>query len=298
MIWNEAVSLTGETLELVQEVQQDLEQLKPNVILDTMKSWIPGLITLGYRLLAAGIILAIGFRIARIVRKMLGKTFTRMDMEVSLRKFLLSAVYACICGLAIFVAAEKFGISSGSIIAILGSAGLALSLSLQNMLGNFAGGVAILLMKPFKVGDYIICGSEEGTVSTIGLVYTTLHTMDNRRVILPNGSLSNNNLTNVTAQEKRRLEIKVGIGYESDLRKAKEILNRLFEDHPLIMKEEGILVFVDSLGDSAVLLGARAWVATGDYWNVKWELTEKIKLAFDEAGIEIPYKQIDVHQKN
>lgn len=298
MIWNEAVSLTGETLELVQEVQQDLEQLKPNVILDTMKSWIPGLITLGYRLLAAGIILAIGFRIARIVRKMLGKTFTRMDMEVSLRKFLLSAVYACICGLAIFVAAEKFGISSGSIIAILGSAGLALSLSLQNMLGNFAGGVAILLMKPFKVGDYIICGSEEGTVSTIGLVYTTLHTMDNRRVILPNGSLSNNNLTNVTAQERRRLEIKVGIGYESDLRKAKEILNRLFEDHPLIMKEEGILVFVDSLGDSAVLLGARAWVATGDYWNVKWELTEKIKLAFDEAGIEIPYKQIDVHQKN
>ena len=298
MIWNEAVSLTGETLELVQEVQQDLEQLKPNVILDTMKSWIPGLITLGYRLLAAGIILAIGFRIARIVRKMLGKTFTRMDMEVSLRKFLLSAVYACICGLAIFVAAAKFGISSGSIIAILGSAGLALSLSLQNMLGNFAGGVAILLMKPFKVGDYIICGSEEGTVSTIGLVYTTLHTMDNRRVILPNGSLSNNNLTNVTAQERRRLEIKVGIGYESDLRKAKEILNRLFEDHPLIMKEEGILVFVDSLGDSAVLLGARAWVATGDYWNVKWELTEKIKLAFDEAGIEIPYKQIDVHQKN
>ncbi|MCI8518102.1 MAG: mechanosensitive ion channel [Hungatella sp.] len=291
MIWNEAV----ETLEVAAEVQQDLEQLKPSMILDTLKGWIPGLMTLGYRLLAAGIILIIGFRIARLIQKMLGKTFSRMDMEVSLRKFLLSAVYACICSLAVFAAAEKFGISSASIIAILGSAGLALSLSLQNMLGNFAGGVALLMLKPFKVGDYIVCGTEEGTVSAIGLVYTTLNTMDNRRVILPNGSLSNSNLTNVTAQEKRRLEIKVGISYESDLKKAKGILEELFHSHPLIMEEDGILVFVDSLGDSAVMLGARAWVATGDYWNVKWELTEKLKLTFDQAGVVIPYRQMDVH---
>lgn len=295
MVWNEAAGLTEETLEIAKEVQQDLEQLKPDVILDTVKGWVPGLIAIGYRLLAAGIILFIGFRIARMVQKMIGKTFTRMEMEVSLRKFLLSAVYVCICGLAVFAAAEKIGISSASIIAILGSAGLALSLSLQNMLGNFAGGVALLMMKPFKVGDYIVCGTEEGTVSSIGLVYTTLNTMDNRKVILPNGSLSNHNLTNVTAQEKRRLEIKVGIGYQSDLKEAKQILERLFETHPLMIKEDGILVFVDSLGDSAVVLGARGWVATGDYWSVRWELIEKIKLAFDEAGIEIPYQQVVVH---
>lgn len=296
MVWREAEEL-AETLEIVQEVQQDLAQLKPNVILDTMKSWIPGLIKLGYRLLAVAVILAVGFKIAGIVRKMLGKTFDRMEMEVSLRKFLLSAVYACICGLAIFVAAEKLGISSASIIALLGSAGLALSLSLQNMLGNFAGGVALLMLKPFRVGDYIICGGEEGTVSAIGLVYTTLHTMDNRQITLPNGSLSNNNLTNVTAQEKRRLEIKVMISYQSDLKKAKEILETLFKSHALVKQEEGILVFVDSLEDSGVMLGARAWVDTGDYWNVKWELTEKIKLSFDEEGIEIPYQQVDVHQR-
>lgn len=296
MVWREAEALT-ETLEIVQEVQQDLAQLKPNVILETMKSWIPGLIKLGYRLLAVCIILAVGFKIAGIVRKMLGKTFDRMDMEVSLRKFLLSAVYACICGLAVFVAAEKLGISSASIIALIGSAGLALSLSLQNMLGNFAGGVALLMLKPFKVGDYIICGSEEGTVSAIGLVYTTLHTMDNRQVTLPNGSLSNSNLTNVTAQEKRRLEIKVMIGYQSDLKRAKEILEQLCTGNELVKQEEGILVFVDSLGDSGVVLGVRAWVATGDYWSVKWELTEKIKLSFDEEGIEIPYQQVDVHQR-
>lgn len=296
MVWREAEELT-ETLELVQEVQQDLAQLRPNVILETMKGWMPGLVKLGYRLLAVCVILAVGFKIAGIVRRMLGRTFDRMDMEVSLRKFLLSAVYACICGLAVFVAAEKLGISSASIIALIGSAGLALSLSLQNLLGNFAGGVALLMLKPFKVGDYIICGSEEGCVSAIGLVYTTLHTMDNRQVTLPNGTLSNSSLTNVTAQEKRRLEIKVMIGYQSDLKRAKEILHRLFEDNALVRQDEGILVFVDSLGDSGVVLGARAWVATGDYWSVKWELTEEIKLAFDEAGIEIPYQQVDVHQR-
>lgn len=296
MVWREAEELT-ETLELVQEVQQDLAQLKPNVILETMKGWIPGLVKLGYRLLAVFVILVVGFKIAGIVRRMLGRTFDRMDMEVSLRKFLLSAVYACVCGLAVFVAAEKLGINSASIIALIGSAGLALSLSLQNMLGNFAGGVALLMLKPFKVGDYIICGSEEGCVSAIGLVYTTLHTMDNRQVTLPNGTLSNSNLTNVTAQEKRRLEIKVMIGYQSDLKRAKEILEELFTDNALIKQEEGILVFVDSLGDSGVVLGARAWVATGDYWSVKWDLTEKIKLSFDEEGIEIPYQQVDVHQR-
>ena len=297
MIWNESAGLSPETLEIVKEVQQDLEQLTPNVILETMKSWIPGLVALGYRLLAAGVILMIGVRLAKVVQKMMGKTFNRMEMEVSLKKFLLSAIYASICILAIFVAAEKFGISSGSIIALLGSAGLALSLSLQNMLGNFAGGVALLLLKPFKVGDYIICGTEEGTVASIGLVYTTLNTMDNRMVILPNGSLSNNNLTNVTAQEKRRLEIKVGISYESDLKKAKEILEELFQNHPLGRKEEGILVFGDSRGDRADWLGARGWVATGDYWSVKWEMIEKIKLTFDEKGIQIPYHQIVVHCK-
>ena len=207
-------------------------------------------------------------------------------------------VYAMVCGLSIFIAADKLGISSASIIAILGSAGLAISLSMQNMLGNFAGGVIILLMKPFKVGDYIICGQEEGTVAAIGLVYTTLNTMDNKQIVLPNGNLSNTSLTNVTAQEKRRLELKVGISYQSDLKKAKDILYGLFEAHPLIKKDQDLIVFVDQLGESSVVIGARGWVETGNYWSVKWELTEKVKLAFDEAGIEIPFRQMDVNVKS
>lgn len=292
MILNESVS---ETLELAQEVQQNLEQLKPNVVLETVKGWIPGLTKLGIHLLAAVVILIIGFRIARTVQKMLSRSFERMDMEISLRKFLLSMVYAMVCVLTIFIAADKLGISSASIVAILGSAGLALSLSLQNMLSNFAGGVIILLMKPFKVGDYIVCGSEEGTVTAIGLVYTTLSTVDSKQVILPNGNLSNTNLTNVTAQDKRRLEVKVGIGYRSDLKKAKEILYDLFVNHPLVMKDQEVIIFVDSLGESSVVIAVRGWVATSDYWNVKWELTEKLKLAYDEAGIEIPYRKLDVN---
>ena len=136
---------------------------------------------------------------------------------------------------------------------------------------------------------------DDSVVEDEGVATRTSH---NRQVILPNGSLSNNNLTNVTAQKRRRLEIKVGISYQSDLKRAKEILEGLFAAHALVRQEEGILVFVDSLGDSAVLLGARAWVATGDYWSVRWELTEKLKLAFDEAGIDIPYHQVDVHHKN
>ena len=293
IVWNEAQTIT-ETLELSQEVHQDLQRLLPNQILETMKSWIPGLTRLGYRLLMAALILAIGFHIARTVQKMLSKSFERMEMEISLKKFLLSMVYVLVCSLSIFVAADKLGISSASIIALLGSAGLALSLSLQNMLGNFAGGVIILLIKPFKVGDYIVCGQEEGTVSALRLVYTTVNTVDNRQVILRKGNLSNTNLTNVTAQEKRRLQIKVGIGYHSDIKKAKEILLGLFENHPLITKDEDLIVFVDELGENAIIIGARGWVDTENYWNVKWELTEELKLAFDREGIVIPYKQVEV----
>ncbi|MEG0565724.1 MAG: mechanosensitive ion channel, partial [Hungatella sp.] len=170
MIWYEAATLP-ETLAVAEEVKQDLAQWKPNVVLDAMQDWIPGLISFGCRLLVAAVILFLGIRIAGMVRKMLGRTFRRMEMEISLSKFLLSMTYAIICGLAVFAAADKIGISSASILAVLGSAGLALGLALQGSLSNFAGGVLILLMKPFKVGDYIICNGNEGTVATIGLVY-------------------------------------------------------------------------------------------------------------------------------
>lgn len=183
---------------------------------------------------------------------------------------------------------------SASLIALFGSAGLALGLALQGSLANFAGGVLILLMKPFKVDDYIVTASGEGTVAVIGLVYTTLLTVDNKKIVIPNGTLANSPLTNVTTMEKRRLDISVGIGYQADLKKAKKVLQRIYENHPEIIKEDGITVFVDSLGESSVLLGARGWVSTGTFWQTKWEITEEIKLAFDREGIEIPYNYLNV----
>lgn len=297
MLFEAAVLPTtlAETLAISEKVTKELGSLKPNVILETMKGWIPDLAALGYRLAIAALILFIGFRIAKIIRKMLGRTLVKMEVEVSLCKFLLSMTYVMICGLTVFAAADKIGISSASILAILGSAGLALGLALQGSLSNFAGGVLVLLMKPFKVGDYVICNGKEGTVSTIGLVYTTLNTLDNKQIVMPNGTLSNSDLVNVTAQDRRRLEIKVGISYQADLRKAKKLLHHLFESHPLMLLDEPIVSFVDELAESSVIIGARGWVSTGEYWSVKWNLTETIKLTFDEEGIEIPFRQLDVH---
>ena len=297
-MWFEAENvLATDAMAMAEQVKQDLEQLQPNVILETMKGWIPGILALGYRILVAVLILLIGIRIAKSVRKMLGRTLDRMEVEVSLRKFLLSVAYAVICGLAVFAAADKLGISSASIVAVLGSAGIALGLALQESLGNFAGGVLILMMKPFKVGDYIICGDKEGTVSSIGLVYTTMNTIDNKKIVVPNGTLSNSDLTNVTSQDNRRLEIKVGIGYQADLKKAKAIMLWLFEEHPCMLKEEPIVTFVDELADSAVIIGARGWVATPDYWQTRCDLLEQVKLTFDAEGIEIPFNQLEVRIK-
>ena len=218
-----------------------------------------------------------------------------MGLEIGISRFLVSVAKAFQYGILIFIAAEKIGISSASIIALLGSAGIAIGLALQGTLTNFAGGVLILVTKPFKVGDYIISQGGEGQVSNIGVVYTTLVSADNRKIVIPNGTLSNEPMTNVTGMGKRRVDISVGISYTADLKKAKEILQRLFEEHPLVLKEEPIQVFVDSLGDSAVLIGGRAWAASENYWECRWNITEAVKLEYDKAGIEIPFNQIDVH---
>ena len=153
------------------------------------------------------------------------------------------------------------------------------------------------IMKPFRVGDYIISPSGEGRVSMVGLVYTTILTTDNKAITIPNGTLSNSTVTNVTAMDKRMLELKVGIAYEADIRTAKAVLERVYREHPMVKKDEDIKVFVDSLGDSSVVLGIRGWVETADYWQTRWDILEQIKLSFDEAGIEIPYNKMDIHLK-
>lgn len=277
------------------QVQEDLQQLKPNVVMDTLRGWAPGLLSFAYRLLIAAVIIFIGIRVARLVHRFLKKTFERTELDLSVSKFLLSAADMAVYALAVFIAAEKIGIPSASIIALLGSAGLAVGLSLQGSLANVAGGILILLMRPFVIGDYIVCEGTEGTVKNIGLVYTTLTTVDNKTVTVPNGRVSNATIVNVTAQEKRRVDIEVGIGYSSDMKRAKEIIRQIYESHPLVLADEGITVYVGELAASAVIIGGRGWTRTENYWKVKWEITEAVKERFDAEEIEIPFNQIDVN---
>lgn len=264
-------------------------------VFDTVKGWLPELANFGIRLLIAAVIIFVGSRVARMVQRILKKTFERMALDLSVSRFLGAAADAGIYAIAIFIAADQIGIPSASIIALLGSAGLAIGLSLQGSLANVAGGILIMLMRPFGVQDYIVYDNLEGTVQAIGLVYTTLITVDNKKITIPNGSISNASVINVTAQDKRRVDIEVGIGYSSDMKKAKEIIRRIYESHPLVLVEEGITVYVGELADSAVIIGGRGWTATEDYWSVRWAIIEQIKDEFDRAGIEIPFNQMDVN---
>ncbi|MFT4105645.1 MAG: mechanosensitive ion channel family protein [Lacrimispora sp.] len=283
--------------ELQKEVQENLNQLKPNVLMETIKGWLPELIAFGIKLLIALIILFVGSRVIKLIYRMMNRSFVKMDMEISLKKFLLSVLKAFLYCLLGFIIAGQIGINSASILAVLGSASIAIGLAVQGSLANFAGGVLILLMKPFRVGDYIIAKDGEGTVRTIGLVYTVLTTIDNRQVVIPNGTLSNSALTNVTAMEKRRVDIVIGIGYDSDLKKAKEIMERIFREQEGILKEEPVEVFVSEVAQGAVMLGGRGWTATSDFWTARCGIMERVKTSFDEAGIEIPYNRMEVQVK-
>ena len=293
-----AAEILQETLPVAQEVAEDISNLKPNAILETLKNMIPGLMSLGYRLLVVAFIIIIGMRIISSVKKMFSRSFERMEMEISLRKFLMSVLSVAMYLLLALIAADKLGFNPASLIAVVGSAGVAVALSLQESLSNFAGGIIIMVMKPFRVGDYIVTTTTglEGTVKIIGLIYTSLLTPDNRMVVIPNGGLANSSITNVTAEDKRRIEIQVGISYESDLRRAKELLLQILDTHPMALHEEDRMpqVFVWELGSNSVVLGGRVWTKMEDYWTVKFEITEQIKLTFDREGIEIPYQRVDI----
>lgn len=269
-----------------------------SMILDEFPKLIPGILSAAWNLASAILIAAIGLYLIKWIRKIIDRSFEKMEMEISLRKFLTSFIKVILYGFVGFIVLEKIGVSSASIIAVLGSAGLAVGLALQGSLSNFAGGVLILIMKPFKVGDYIICdNSYEGTVAVIGLVYTTLYTTDNRNIVIPNGSLANSALVNSTAQEYRRVDLLVGIGYEADLQKAKKILTGMVSAYPAVIIDKPIQVFVSELASNSVILGARGWVKSEDYWTTKCDLTEQIKMLFDQHQISIPYNQMEISLK-
>ena len=280
--------------ENVEEAAKDVNRL-----VEYVNSQIPNIINFGLKVVLSLICFFIGRKLIRWVQKLVRASLNRANVDKGVEQFVDSMLKVVLYCILIFSLVANFGVDTTSIAALFASGGVAIGLALQGSLSNFAGGVLILLLKPFVVGDYIIEDNHknEGTVKEIQIFYTKLSTVDNKTIIIPNGTLANTSLTNVTAKEVRRLEIKVGISYDSDLRKAKKILAEILDREEKILKEDEVLIYVDNLADSSVQIGIRAWVKTDDYWPVRWKLLEEIKLTFDREGIEIPYPQIKVHMK-
>ncbi len=282
---------------LADELSDKVEKLSKVSIKDVFETYTPIVIDYLLRIALVVAIFFIGRKLIRWVVNLCDQALKRQNVEVTVRRFFCNVVNALGYIGMIGILLQTVGLTATSLTAVIASAGVAVGLALQGSLSNFAGGVLILLLKPFVIGDYIVQGNTEGTVKEIGLVYTELLTVDNRLIVVPNGTLSDSSITNVFANPLRRLELTVGIGYASDLKKAKEILARLGETDPARDPEKEVNVFVSELADSSVNLGLHVWVASSDYWNAKWRLNENIKLAFDENGIEIPFKQIEISGK-
>ena len=251
---------------------------------------------LGIKVLLAFLTLFIGLKLIKWVRKITKKCLQRANADVGVMQFLDAFIKYSLIFLLVLGIAASFGFQVTSLAALLGSAGVTLGLALQGSLSNFAGGVLILLLKPFKVGDYIRedTNGNEGTVTEISLFYTKLLTYDEKIIVLPNGTLANNSLTNVTGAETRRLDLKIGVSYDSDIKKVKEVIQKLLDEETGVLKERETNIFVDNLADSSIVIGVRCYTKQSEYWPVKWRILENIKLTFDENDIEIPYPKMDV----
>lgn len=292
-------TIADTTQEVTDATQEAVKQV--NQLTQYVQDSIPGLITFGLKVLAALVAFFIGRLVIRWIRKIVRRSFERSGADKGVEQFVDSLLKYGLYALLVFSLISSLGFDTTSVAAVVASGGVAIGLALQGSLSNFAGGVLILLLKPFVVGDYIIedTNGKEGTVKEIQIFYTKLSTIDNKTIVIPNGMLTNNSITNATAKDERQLDLRVSISYDADIRQAKSVIENLLIKDECIIKNEQINVFVHELADSAVVLGIRAWVKNEEYWETRWRLLEEIKLLLDENGIEIPYPQMTVHmQKN
>ncbi|MBR0164660.1 MAG: mechanosensitive ion channel family protein [Lachnospiraceae bacterium] len=251
---------------------------------------------LALRLVIALVITLIALRLIHLVVKIVRKSMTRVKADESVTGFVCSFLRVALTVLLAFGIAAAFGLNTASILALLGSAGVAIGLAVQGSLSNLAGGVMILALRPFRIGDYILEDSHghEGTVREISLFTTKLTTYDNKIVVLPNGDLANTALTNLTGAVTRMLEVRIGVAYDTDIKTVKEVLRTVAMEHPAVLKDKPVDVFIDSFEDSAMIAGLRCFVPTRDFKKHLWLMNEQIKEAFDRAGIVIPFPQREV----
>jgi len=249
----------------------------------------------GLKIIAAIFIFIIGRMIVGVLTKMFDKAMLRAGVDPTITNFAHNLVYSALLAFVILAALSKLGIQTTSFIAVLGAAGLAVGLALQGSLSNFAAGVMLILFRPFKVGDYIEAGGTAGTVEKVLVFSTQLKTPDNKQIIVPNGNILNGNITNVTANPIRRVDWSIGVSYASDLKATRDVFQKCIDARDEILRDLGITIVVGSLGDSSVNFTVRVWAKTEDYWTLYFALNESFKNALDEAGIEIPFPQMDVH---
>jgi small conductance mechanosensitive channel len=249
----------------------------------------------GIRILAALAIFIIGRIVASTVAKGVRRALTRGNTDPTLIGFVANLVRFAILAFTMIAVLGRLGVETGSFVAVVGAAGLAIGLALQGSLSNFASGVLLLVFRPIKVGDYVEAGGTSGSVKEIGIFTTVLHPPDNKKVICPNSQVTGGTITNYSANDTRRVDMVAGIGYGDDIPKAKSVLERIVNEHQLVLNDPAPVVEVSELADSSVNFVVRPWVKTGDYWRVKFDVTASIKAEFDKEGISIPFPQQDVH---
>ena len=291
------VDLTEELSE-VSNIDDVKEMVAEKGVISQYFSTLPEkLLHLGIKILISAIFVFVGLKLIGAIRKLVRHSMERFGVETYLIHFVESVLKVAMYVLLAVVVAGNFGVNSASIVAVVGSVGITIGLALRGSLANFAGGVLILILKPFKVGDYILedTHKNEGKVQEIKLFNTTLQTYDGKAVVIPNGLLSNDSITNYTGLNRRMIDLSVGIDYSADIKKAKEVIHEVMKEDPAVLEDSEPIVFVRSLGDSSVVMGGRLWVAADDYFPTLWRLNENVKLALDANNITIPFNQLDVH---
>ena len=277
-----------------------IEHLDEGVLKSWLETVLPSVLSFFWSVILALLIAYLGGKIIKALRKGLQKSLERKDAEEGVKQFVDQVFKVFLWIVVIIIILGLFGFTASSLAAAVASLGVTAGLALQGSLSNFAGGVLILMLHPFRVGDYIIEDNHknEGTVIEISIFYTKLRTIDNKIIVVPNGTLANNSLTNATKSDRRQMDLVIPIGYDADIKKAKEILHDLVMAEARRLPEADTNVFVKELNGSSVDLGVRFWVPTEEYWQVRWDMLENIKLTFDAEGISIPFTQMDVHLKD
>ena len=296
--------VTEATTNALQEVMEAVTDLPQSA--DEIGSYFSGLfniiaeyaVTYGGRLVLAVLLLLIGFRLIKVLNHKISKSGALNKIESSTKNFMFKVLDVAAKIFLVILAASIMGVPMASVVAVIGSAGLAIGLALEGSLGNIASGVVLMITKPFKEGDVITVGGDSGTVYDIGIFYTTITTPDNRRIVYPNSSIANATLVNNSAESKRRVDLTFGTSYNADVNVVKNTIGKVLANHELVKKDPEPFVRLSKHGDSALEFTVRAWCETANYWAVYFDLLEQVKAEFDANGIEIPYPQMDVHIKD